>query len=181
MQLPDGHDRGAQINGARAAPPFSAALCLTSVGPSPVMSSPLPPFPCCRVSSIHLPSLVHVVFPSSHHPLVTCHVSRAPFHVSLSPEGEFIISRLPPFHLMSSAMNRPLSSFSHLVIFLVLLIRRHHIPVMRLILRAGLHACPSSYSVIPGGSARSLPYPKVLSWPGRPRSQEAVIEAVGGG
>jgi hypothetical protein len=36
-------------------------------------------------------------------------------------------------------------------------------------------------SVIPCGSARSLPYPKVLSWPGRPQSQEAVIEAVGGG
>jgi hypothetical protein len=54
MQLPDGHDRGAQINGARAAPPFSAARCLTSVGPPPVISSSLPPFPCCRVLSLHL-------------------------------------------------------------------------------------------------------------------------------
>jgi hypothetical protein len=54
MQLTDGHDRGAQINDARAAPPFSAARCLTSVGLPPVISSSLPPFPCCRVSSIHL-------------------------------------------------------------------------------------------------------------------------------
>jgi hypothetical protein len=52
---------------------------------------------------------------------------------------------------------------------------------MRPILRAGLHAYPSSYSVIPGGSARSLPYPEVLSWLGRSQSQEAVIEAVEGG
>jgi hypothetical protein len=43
--------------------------------------------------------------------------------------------------------------------------------------RVGLHTRPSSYSVIPGGSARSLPYPKVLSWPGHSQSQEAVIEA----
>jgi hypothetical protein len=35
---------------------------------------------------------------------------------------------------------------------------------MRPILRAGLHAYPLSHSVIPGGSARSLPYPEVLSW-----------------
>jgi hypothetical protein len=71
MQLPDGHDRGAQINGARAVPPFSAALCLTSVGPPPVISSFLPPFPCCRVSSIHPSSLVRVVLtffsPSTHY------------------------------------------------------------------------------------------------------------------
>jgi hypothetical protein len=43
-------------------------------------------------------------------------------------------------------------------------------PVMRPILRAGLHAYSSSHSVIPGGSARSLPRPKMLSWPGRPQS-----------
>jgi hypothetical protein len=47
--------------------------------------------------------------------------------------------------------------------------------------RVGLHTRPSSYSVIPGGSTRSLPCPKMLSWPGRLQSQEAVIEAVGGG
>jgi hypothetical protein len=56
-----------------------------------------------------------------------------------------------------------------------------NIPVMHLILRAGLHTCPSSYSVIPGGSTRSRPDPEVLSWLGRSQSQEAVIEAVGGG
>jgi hypothetical protein len=40
---------------------------------------------------------------------------------------------------------------------------------------------PQSYSVIPGGNVRGLPYPEVLSWPGLPQSQGAVIEAVGGG
>jgi hypothetical protein len=54
MHLYNGHDRGARINGARAAPPFSVARCLTSVGPPPIISYFLPPFPCCRVSPIHL-------------------------------------------------------------------------------------------------------------------------------
>jgi hypothetical protein len=77
MQLSDGHDRGAQINGACAAPPSSTARCLASVGPPPIISSSLPLFPCFRVSSIHLSSLVRVVLPSSHHPLVPCHVFRS--------------------------------------------------------------------------------------------------------
>jgi hypothetical protein len=180
MQLSDGHDRGAQINGARAAPPFSAALCLTSVGPSSchvIFPSAFPLLPCV----IHPPPLlVRVASPSSHHPLAHLATCPVPFHVSLSPEGEFI-SPVFSLHLMSSAMNRPPSSFSHLVT-----LPRPYNPappfhVMRLILRAGLHAYPSSYSVIPGGSARSLPYPEVLSWLGRSQSQEAVIEAVGGG
>jgi hypothetical protein len=54
-------------------------------------------------------------------------------------------------------------------------------PTIHHVLRAGLHARPSSYSVVPGGSARSLPYPEMLSWLDRSQSQEAVIEAVGGG
>jgi hypothetical protein len=49
------------------------------------------------------------------------------------------------------------------------------------VLHAGLHACPSRYSVVPGGSVRSLPHPEKLSWLSRSRSQEVVIEAVGGG
>ena len=44
-----------------------------------------------------------------------------------------------------------------------------------------LHAHPSSHSVVPGGSVRSLPYPEMLSWFDRSQSQEAVIEAVEGG
>jgi hypothetical protein len=95
MQLPDGHDRGAQINGARAVPPFSAALCLTSVGPPPVISSFLPPFPYCRVSSIHPSSLVRVALPSSHHPLITCHASRSFPHQPLT-RRRVRFSRLPP-------------------------------------------------------------------------------------
>jgi hypothetical protein len=48
-------------------------------------------------------------------------------------------------------------------------------------LRVGLHVRPLSHSVIPGGRTRRLPHPEVLSWPDRSQSQEAVIEAVGGG
>jgi hypothetical protein len=43
------------------------------------------------------------------------------------------------------------------------------------------HVCPSSYSFVPGGSARNIPYPEMLSWLGCYQSQEAVIEAVEGG
>jgi hypothetical protein len=49
MQLPDGHDQGAQINDARAALPFSAVLCLTSVGPffrHVIFPSAFPLLPC---------------------------------------------------------------------------------------------------------------------------------------
>jgi hypothetical protein len=123
-----------------------------------------PPFPCRHVSPCTSLSHLQMAFPSSHRPFITRHVS-FPLHVSLSPEGES--SRpLPPFlHLMSSIIFLSSCHFSH----------------MRLTLHADLHACPSSYSVIPGGSARSSPYPEVLSWLGRSQSQEAVIEAVGGG
>jgi hypothetical protein len=95
-------------------PALLSCPVLNQCGPSPVMSSPFPPFPCCRVSSIHLPSLVHVVLPSSHHPLVACHVSRS-FPRQPLTRRRIHFSRLPPFHLMSSAMNHPPSSFSHLV------------------------------------------------------------------
>jgi hypothetical protein len=84
------------------------------VGPSPIMSSSLSAFPVLPCV-IHPPPLFGPRGPpfssSTHSLLATCPF---PFHVSLSPEGGFIISRLPPFHLMSSAMNHPLSPFSHL-------------------------------------------------------------------
>jgi hypothetical protein len=110
MQLPDDHDRGAQINGACAAPPFSAVRCLTSVGPPPIISSSLPPFPCCRVSSIHPLSWSawSYLLLTTHSFLATC---PAPFHVSLSPKGEFI----PSVILLSSRH-----------IFHALIARHHH-------------------------------------------------------
>jgi hypothetical protein len=40
---------------------------------------------------------------------------------------------------------------------------------------------PSSCSFILGGGVKSIPYPEMLSWLGHSQSQEAVIEAVGGG
>jgi hypothetical protein len=56
MQLFDGHDRSAQIDGARAVPPLSVALCLTSGGPSSChfifpSAFPLPP---CVIHSLLL-------------------------------------------------------------------------------------------------------------------------------
>ena len=48
-------------------------------------------------------------------------------------------------------------------------------------LRAGPHVRPSSHSVELDGGTRDLPYPEMLSWPGRFQSQEAVIEVVEGG
>jgi hypothetical protein len=49
--LPSGRDQSAQINGAQAIPPFSAALLLINVGPSPAVSPPEPPLPCCLSST----------------------------------------------------------------------------------------------------------------------------------
>jgi hypothetical protein len=174
VQLPDGHDRGAQIDGSRMAPTLSAALSLTRMGPPSAMSSFCPPFPCCRVPLAHPSSLARVALPSSHHPLFARHASRF-FHISLSPEGESVSLSSP--HLPGCPLPRvtpcylPLSSLSLLDIT----------PTIHHVLRDGPHVRPSSYSVVPGGSARSIPYPEMLSWLGYYQSQEAVIEAVGGG
>jgi hypothetical protein len=77
VQLPDGQDRSAQINGARAVPLLSAALCLTRVGPPPATLFFLPPFPCCHVSSTHLLLGGPRGSPFSHHPLISCRVYHA--------------------------------------------------------------------------------------------------------
>jgi hypothetical protein len=94
VQLPDGQDRSAQINGARVVPLLSTALCLTSVDPPPVVLFSLPPFPCCRVSSIHLSLVVLVALlspPSTHFlPRVPL-----PFHIRFSPKGEFVLPSSP--------------------------------------------------------------------------------------
>jgi hypothetical protein len=64
---------------------------------------------------------------------------------------------------------------------LALVIRRHHPCHAPHFALASTPTCPSSCSVIPGGGVRSIPYPEMLSWLDRSQSQEAVIEAVGGG
>jgi hypothetical protein len=116
---PNGHDRGAQINGSRAAPTFSAALSLTRMGPPSAVSSFCPPCPCCRVSPIHPSSLARVAFPSSHHPLIACHASRF-FHISFSPKGESVSPVFAPSTWLSSAMDHHLSPLS------VITLASHH-------------------------------------------------------
>jgi hypothetical protein len=127
MQLSDGRDRRTRINGAWTIPSFSAALCLASVGPSPVMSSSRTAFPpaiMCHLSSSTLsprwpfPRLI------IHSSLSMC---PAPFHISLSPKSKSIISHLPPFspvvfhHVPSSVALLAPRHFFH-----ALIVRRHH-------------------------------------------------------
>jgi len=57
MQLSDGQDRSAQINGARAAPLLSAALCLAKVGPPPVTSLTLYPLSLVAMCRLSVPPL----------------------------------------------------------------------------------------------------------------------------
>ena len=184
MQLPDGHDSSAQINDARVAPLLSAALCLTSVGPPPVISFFLPPFPCYHVSSTHLSSLVHVALLSSHHPLISCHTSRSFPHQFLT-RRRACFSRLPP-HL-PGCLPPWIILLSSLSVITPTSLHSFHAfpdattPTIHHVLCAGPHVRPPDYSVVPGGSARSLPYTEMLSWPGRYQSQEAVNEAVDGG
>jgi hypothetical protein len=120
VQLPDGHDRGAQIDGSRMAPTLSAVLSLTRMGPPSAMSSFCPPFPCCRVPLTHPSSLARVAFPSSHHPLIARHASRF-FHISLSPEGESVSPVFAPSTWLSPSTGHPLLPPS-----VVILTSRHH-------------------------------------------------------
>jgi hypothetical protein len=183
VQLPDSQDRRAQINGARAVPLLSAALCLTRVGPPPVTSFFLPPFPCCHVSFTHLLLGSPRGSPFSHYPLISCRVYRV-----LSPSvyhskaGSF--PRLLPVYLDVIRHGPSLVPLSAIT-----LTPRHPFhtlpdaitPTMHHVSRAGPYVCLSGYPVVPGGSARSHPNPKALSWLGHYQSQEAVIEAVEGG
>jgi hypothetical protein len=147
------------------------------------MSSFCPPFPYRHVSSIHLSSLVRVALLSSHHPLISCHASRS-FPHRFPTRRRVRLSRLLPIYLgvfrHGSSSVTPLCHHSHFSPLLPCAPRCHH-SYHTPFLHAGLHICSSRYSVIPGGSARSHPDPEVLSWLGRYQSQEAVIEAVGGG
>jgi hypothetical protein len=108
VQLPDGQDRSAQINGARVVPLLSAALCLTSVGPPPVILFSLPPFPCCRVSSTHLSSVVLVALlsPTIHSFPAAC---PAPFPHPFLTQRRVRSPVFSPSTWMSSAMVHPLS------------------------------------------------------------------------
>jgi hypothetical protein len=103
VHLPDGRDLSAQINGARAIPSFSAALCLTNVGPSPSCHPLEPPFPCCHVSSVHLPAAGPrgpSLIPSSTHRLPCVPL----FPRQSLAKSKPIISHLLPLRLSSSAM-----------------------------------------------------------------------------
>jgi hypothetical protein len=108
VQLLDGQDRSAQINDARVVPLLSAALCLTSVGPPLVILFSLPPFPCCRVSSIHLSSVVLVALlsPTIHSFPAAC---PAPFPHPFLTQRRFHSPVFSPSTWMSSAMVHPLS------------------------------------------------------------------------
>ena len=108
MQLPDGQDRSAQINDARVVPLLSAALRLTSVGPPPVILFSLPPFPCCRVSSTHLSSVVLVALlsPTIHSFPATC---PTPFPHPFLTQRRVHSPVFSPSTWMSSAMVHPLS------------------------------------------------------------------------
>jgi hypothetical protein len=84
----------------------------------------------------------------------------APFHVSLSLKHAHYISSPPP----------PLIAFHHVSSPVTSLTPHHFLshphgfgattPIMRPILRAGLHAYSSGRSANLGGSARGLPRPK---------------------
>jgi hypothetical protein len=122
------------------------------MGPPLIMSSSFPPFSCYRVSSIHLPSMVHVVFLPLYHPHTICHVSPS-LHISLPLKGihhtysstSFAYRILPcvPLSISPSLRHRgPITSFpcptSHVV----------------------LPSYPLSRSVIPGGCMGGPPYPE---------------------
>jgi hypothetical protein len=145
------------------------------------MSSSFPPFSCCRVSSIHLPShwstwsslllIIHLL-------LAMC---PAPFHVSLSPKGEFVISRLPSFLLRSFAMNHPLSPFSHLATSsMPSQFRPHHSIAVPHFPRWPPRPSFKLFSYSRWQRERSS-ISQNAELADHPQSQEAVIEAVGGG
>ena len=144
------------------------------MGPPSVISFSHPPFPCCRVSSVRLSSLARVALLSSRHPLIPCHASRSFPHQFLTPRWA-CLSRFPSIYLVAFHHG---ASFCHPSLSSLPLPAT---PTIHHDFRAGPHVSPSSYSVVPDGSARSLPYPEMLSWPGRSQSQEAVIEEVEGG
>jgi hypothetical protein len=118
---------------------------------------PEPPVSCCHESSIHLPSLVHVVLLPSHHPHTTCHVFHS-LHVS-PPCPSHLLScllRLSPFSMcLPCNLSRSLIvSYSTPHCFGPIT------PFPCPTFRAGLHAYSLSQSVIPGGSAGGPPRPE---------------------
>jgi hypothetical protein len=118
--------------------------------------APFSPFLILRHLSIS-PLLVHVVPFPSHHPLTAYHVSRSFPRQPPTKSVPIISHLLPP----------PLIAFRHVSSPVTSLTPRHFLshphsfgattPVMRPILRAGLHAYSSGHSADPGGSAKGLP------------------------
>jgi hypothetical protein len=153
------------------------------MGPPPChfisLPSTFPLLPCVIHSPLLFGPRGSPFFPPSAHflprvPFLSTSVSH-PKASSFIPSSPHLPGCLPPWIISQS----PLSSLT----FSPLLPCAPFMPSLLpcTILHAGLLICSSRYSVIPGGSARSHPDPEVLSWLGRYQSQEAVIEAVGGG
>jgi hypothetical protein len=151
---PSGHDRSARINGARAATLFSAALCLAMVDPPPVTSLTLYPLSLVAMCRLSIPPL-WPAWP----PLLSITHSSPATHPLLSTSASRlgVVPSWTPFYMAYPPC--PLNAIAPTI----------------------SHVRPSSLSVVPDGSIGSLPHPEMLSWPNLLQSQEAVIEAVGGG
>jgi hypothetical protein len=158
MQLSSDHDRGAQINGARAVPRFPNCNTINQLG-SPFFCRIILPSACPQSPRVILSFLTLRSWPATY--LLS---TSAP-----SLKGSFLLEAL--LHGPSSVA--PLGYHSHPFPPLPRAPQCHRffIPHVRL----------SSLSVVPDGSSRSLPWPKMLSWLNHLQSQEAVIKAVGGG
>jgi hypothetical protein len=131
--------------------PRSTALVLSCIPQTAIQLTRLGP-----------PLFYHIIFPSAcpQSPRVIRVVPLSSTLHSLPATSSFLSSSPKGYHSHSSP---PLPRAPQC----------HHSPIP--------HVRPSSLSVAPDGSSRSLPWPKRLSWPNHLQSQEAVIEAVGGG
>jgi hypothetical protein len=117
-------------------------------------------FSQCGPSSRHFTSILPT-FPCCHMSLI--HPSSLVQVASLSVHHPLIACHASPsFHISLSPEGKAVSPV--------------FTPIIRHVPRAGPWVRPSNYSVSPGGSTRSLPYPEELSWTGRYQSQEAVMK-----
>jgi hypothetical protein len=150
----NGHDRSALINGARAAPLLSTALCLTSVGPPPVTSlSFYPPSPVA-ICHLSIPPLWLAWPPLLSSP--THRLPRIPFfpHQSLT-RRRVRFSCLHPIYLVfpfhgSSPISPLLSSLSLLAIT----------PTIHHVLRAGPLSDPQAIQLFQVAAREVFPIPR---------------------
>jgi hypothetical protein len=106
VHLSDGQDRSAQINDARAVPLLSAALCLTRVGPPPVLYSSFHLSPAAMCHSPTFSSVVLVALPSpTIHSLPAACTASFPHPFTTQRRVHFPV--FFPSTCMSSAMVHP--------------------------------------------------------------------------